>query len=207
MRLSDPVHYFGSDVTHMRSEPWQGQADFNEESLFCQLRMGHEHTCRGHGGPCLTPAVDTEPAPFGHPGPLQGLHPGPLHFFYNFFFFLGLLRSISLTALKSGGCLSTTGVLQKWKFSWREAASLAPFSTGDRGSVCCTCHSPTLLVWGFYVESNTPTPEVIFFFFFEWGVGSGSLLVCFGDYPIRLDWSWAEFQFCRKAWWSCRLLP
>lgn len=86
VKLSDPVRYFGSDLTHMRSEPWHRQADFNEESLFRQLRMGHEHTCRGHSGPSLTSAVDTERAPFGHPGPLQGLHPGPLHFFIITFF-------------------------------------------------------------------------------------------------------------------------
>lgn len=38
-------------------------------------------------------------------------------FIFLLLLFLGLLRNISLTALKSGGCLSTTGVLQKWKFS------------------------------------------------------------------------------------------
>lgn len=107
-KLKDPVDYFGSRVTHMRPNPWQGQADFSEESLFCQLRMGPEHACRGRSGCSLALAVDTQPDCFGRPlGCPQGLH----------LFFLGLLRYITLTTLETGGFLSATEVPQKWKFS------------------------------------------------------------------------------------------
>lgn len=116
-KLKDSVDYFSSDLTHTRPDPWQERADFNEESLFCQLRMGPEHARRGHGGPSLALAVDTQPACFGCPlGCPQSLHPVPLSFCCCFFFFPGLLRNITLTTLEAGGFLSATEVLQKWKF-------------------------------------------------------------------------------------------
>lgn len=204
MKLSDPVRYFGSDLTHMRSEPWHGQADFNEESLFRQLRMGHEHTCRGHSGPSLTSAVDTERAPFGHPGPLQGLHPGPLHFFIITFFrsvekyqfdspevwglFIHHRGTAEVEIFLTRGCIP--GAVQH-RWPRRQHA-------GVWGSVCCTCHSPMLLVWGVLCRIQHPHHEVIQLFFF-WTMGWEVVLCLFVLVIIPLGWIEAELSFSSAA--------
>lgn len=185
-KLKDPVNYFGSDVTHMRPDPWQVQADFNEESLFCQLRIRPDHKHRGRGGPSLALAVDTQPARFGHPlGCPRGVCPVPLFFKKkNLVFFLVLLTNITLTALKTEGFLSATEVPQKWKFSWRCLAErLQPrrcFNTGTCGwSVLVFGHRSaahamalSLLVWAFYIGlGHLPGDSGFlfgFFFFLFW---------------------------------------
>lgn len=39
-KLKEPVYYFGWDAAPRRPDPWQGQADFDEESLCGAPRMG-----------------------------------------------------------------------------------------------------------------------------------------------------------------------
>lgn len=127
-----------------------------------RTRWPLSHTCCWHRACSFWP-------PWATPGPPS---------WPSSFFFLGLLRNISLTALNSGGCLSTTGVLPEVEIFLTRGCIPGAVQhrwprqqhAGVWGSVCCTCHSPTLLVWGVLCTIQHPHPRGDTFFF---GRGGG----------------------------------
>lgn len=170
-KLKDPVNYFGSDVTHMRPDPWQVQADFNEESLFCQLRIRPDHKHRGRGGPSLALAVDTQPARFGHPlGCPRGVCPVPLFLKKKkFSFFFSSVDKYHFDSPKDWGlfiCHRSTAEVEVFlTLPCRKAAAPTLFQhgylrlerAGVRTPVCCTCHGPQPACLGFLHRTRPPT--------------------------------------------------
>lgn len=141
------------------------------------------NTYRGHGGPSLILAVDTQLALFGRPpGCPQGLPAVPPIFFFFFFlfliFFLTLLINTTLPALKTVCPCAGAVVL----LSLRRAS-------GVWAPVCCTGRGPQPPAWGCYTGLSV-TYKVI---------PVSSLFSFLVLVLIPPAWPEAELNFCSAA--------